>query len=350
MLYCFRLWPAVFATRRSSQQSLAYGDRTSARRTAQLWVPHRRGTLPRRYHTRRPARRAITGCRRQRQQQIYVAALHQRPCSSKLPLRNSRQGHDQRCGCRRPRPSPGGALLRLRDIHFGYPNGPAVLHGVSLAIHEGEVVTILGPNGAGKSTLLLHAIGLLRSRSGSVEVLGADAGRSTVAQLARSVGYVFQSPSNMLFAPTVRAELLFGPRNIGHNLRETEAQLPATLAQIGLEGYGERAPLSLSFGQQKRLTIGSILTMGPRVLVLDEPTAGQDFGSTRALMQAIGGLRGPDATVLITVACCHLCFASTTSCQTSCTTCAWCWTGGPWTDGYYWRCCECHGSNDGCPL
>jgi len=194
----------------------------------------------------------------------------------------------------------GDPLLEFDGIRFGYGDGPEILRGVSLGVREGEVVAIMGPNGAGKSTLLRHGIGLLRPKSGQVRVAGRDARGSTVAQLARTVGYVFQSPSHMLFAPSVRAELTFGPRNLGMDAAAAEAAVPAALAQVGLAGFEDRAPLSLSFGQQKRLGIAAVLSMRPRVLVLDEPTAGQDHGSTQALMHMIGGLAGLAATVLIT--------------------------------------------------
>jgi energy-coupling factor transport system ATP-binding protein len=200
----------------------------------------------------------------------------------------------------RRRSTPGDAVLDFVDIHFAYGDGAPVLRGVSLTVREGEVVAVMGPNGAGKSTLLRHGIGLLRPQRGAVRVGGQDAARFTVAQLARTVGYVFQSPSHMLFAPTVREELMFGPRNIGRDAAETAALVPAVLRQVGLAEYEERAPLSLSFGQQKRLSIAAVLSMRPRVLVLDEPTAGQDHGSTRALMRLIGALEGLAATVLIT--------------------------------------------------
>jgi energy-coupling factor transport system ATP-binding protein len=104
----------------------------------------------------------------------------------------------------------------------------------------------------------------------------------------------------MLFAPSVRAELTFGPRNLGIAPTTAEAAVPGALAQVGLAGFEDRAPLSLSFGQQKRLGIAAVLSMRPRVLVLDEPTAGQDHGSTQALMRTIGGLEGLAASVLIT--------------------------------------------------
>ncbi len=200
----------------------------------------------------------------------------------------------------KPRPAPGDAIIEFDNIHFAYDNGTPILKGISLQVHEGEVVAILGPNGAGKTTLLRHAIGLLRPTRGQVRVNGVDARTATVAQLARTVGYVFQSPSHMLFAPTVREELLFGPRNLGRDVPAAEAAVPQALAQVGLQGFEERAPFSLSFGQQKRLGIAAVLSMQPRVLVLDEPTAGQDHGSTRMLMQTVGGLEGLAATVLIT--------------------------------------------------
>ena len=230
------------------------------------------------------------------------------PAEVKLPAEVAlvRQAAERRDGAEAiaqapgARPTPGDALIEFDDIHFAYGDGPPILRGVSLTVREGEVVAIMGANGAGKSTLLRHGIGLLRPRRGVVRVAGADARKYTVAQLARTVGYVFQSPSHMLFAPTVRAELTFGPRNIGRDMAEVEAALPAALAQVGLAGYEERAPLSLSFGQQKRLGIAAVLSMRPRILVLDEPTAGQDHGSTRALMRMIGALEGLAATVLIT--------------------------------------------------
>jgi energy-coupling factor transport system ATP-binding protein len=198
------------------------------------------------------------------------------------------------------RPTPGDPLLEFEEVVFGYEGRPAILQGVSLTIHQGEVVAILGPNGAGKSTLLRHAIGLLKPQQGRVWVGGIDARQMTTAQLARTIGYVFQSPSHMLFAPTVREEVAFGPRNLGRSKAEIETVLPEALANARLAVPLDSAPLALSFGQQKRLSIAAVLGMQPRVLVLDEPTAGQDHANTVGLMNMIGGLEGLEATVLIT--------------------------------------------------
>src|SRR4029077_1400094 len=126
-------------------------------------------------------------------------------------------------------------------------------------------------------TLVKHAIGLLKPTKGIVRVAGRDTRETTTAELARTVGYVFQSPSHMLFATTVEEEIAFGPRNLGHAAERIAGSTRAALAGVDLAGYEERSPFSLSFGQQKRLGIAAILAMEPRVLALDEPTAGQDY-------------------------------------------------------------------------
>jgi energy-coupling factor transporter ATP-binding protein EcfA2 len=234
------------------------------------------------------------------QSQAFLELADPREVKLPAPLALAKLADTERAAEAPERPAPGDPLIEFDGLCFAYGDGPLILHDVSLAVREGEVVAIMGANGAGKSTLLRHAIGLLRPRRGLVRVAGKDARGFTVAQLARTVGYVFQSPLHMLFAPTVRAELMFGPRNIGRDVVEVEQALPDALAQVGLASFEDRAPLSLSFGQQKRLSIAAVLSMRPRVLVLDEPTAGQDHGSTRALMQTIGRLEGLAATVLIT--------------------------------------------------
>jgi energy-coupling factor transport system ATP-binding protein len=158
---------------------------------------------------------------------------------------------------------------------------------VSLAIRPGDVVGVLGPNGAGKTTLVKHAIGLNRPTSGHVLIDGRDSRALTTAGMARSVGYVFQSPSHMLFAPSVREELAFGPRNLGLDSAAIARHAARALDTVNLADYADRPPLSLSFGQQKRIGIAAVLAMNPRVLVMDEPTAGQDYASYTRFMDDI---------------------------------------------------------------
>jgi energy-coupling factor transport system ATP-binding protein len=184
------------------------------------------------------------------------------------------------------------ALVEFKDTHFNYPGGPEVINGVNLTIRRGDIIALLGPNGAGKTTLIKHAIGLLKPTRGQVLLGGIDSQEMSVAEMAQTVGYVFQSPRHMLFAPSVREELGFGPKNLGHSSAQIEESTERALAVVGLSDEIDRAPLALSFGQQKRVTIASVLAMHSKILVMDEPTAGQDFANYMSFMDSVLGLRG----------------------------------------------------------
>ena len=191
-------------------------------------------------------------------------------------------------------------LVRFEDVSFGYEAGEPVLHDVSFEVHKGDVIAVLGPNGAGKTTLIKHAIGLLKPQEGHVLLGGRDTREMSVAEIAHQLGYVFQSPSAMLFAPTVEEEIAFGPKNIGHPDEEVAADAAQALRLLNLEGLEKYPPLSLSFGQQKRVSIASILAMRSRILVMDEPTAGQDFYNYTQFMRSIVALPAFDAVLFIT--------------------------------------------------
>jgi len=182
-------------------------------------------------------------------------------------------------------------LISFENVSFGYGDDPDVLHNINLQIYAGETVALLGPNGAGKSTLVKHAIGLLKPRSGTVRVGGRNTREMSVAQIAHTLGYCFQSPTQMLFAPTVKEELAFGPRNLGRAREQIDAAVAESVRVLNLSGLEDYSPLGLSFGQQKRVTIACVLAMRSKILVLDEPTAGQDFGNYMAFMDTIAGLR-----------------------------------------------------------
>lgn len=191
-------------------------------------------------------------------------------------------------------------LIEFEHVDFYYAPQQPVLSDVNLTIRQGDVIAILGPNGAGKSTLVKHMIGLLKPRAGTVRIMGEPSTALTTAQIARHVGYVFQNPGHMLFAPTVREELAFGPRNLGYDRERIVTNVQRALDLVGLAGLDDRPPLSLSFGQQKRVGIAAVAAMESRVLVMDEPTAGQDYRSYTAFMDAITRLRAFDALVFIT--------------------------------------------------
>jgi len=182
----------------------------------------------------------------------------------------------------------GEPLVVFEDVSFRYDEeNPLILENVNLKINRGDLIAVLGPNGAGKSTLVKHAIGLLKPTSGRVLVQGEDTRKMSVAQIARVLGYVFQSPTHMLFAPTVREELEFGPKNLGFERDSMDKAVTESLATINLNGFAEYPPLGLSFGQQKRTTIAAVLTMQSKIMVMDEPTAGQDFANYTRFMEAL---------------------------------------------------------------
>jgi energy-coupling factor transport system ATP-binding protein len=192
------------------------------------------------------------------------------------------------------------SLVEFKDVSFYYERSVEVLSNITLSIRRGDVVAILGPNGAGKTTLVKHAIGLLKPKAGKVLVNGQDTKELSVAQIANTLGYVFQSPSHMLFAPTVYEELAFGPKNLRHNPDQIDEEVKLALDIVNLIGMENNPPLALSFGQQKRVSIASVLAMGSRILVMDEPTAGQDYRNYMEFMDAILQLPGFEAILFIT--------------------------------------------------
>lgn len=191
-------------------------------------------------------------------------------------------------------------MVEFKDVSFAYEGGPEILHHVDLQIRRGDVIAVLGPNGAGKTTLVKQAIGLLKPVSGKVLVNGQDTQHLSVAEIASTLGYVFQSPSHMLFAPTVREELAFGPANLKHAPEQIREEVSQAVEIVNLDGYEETPPLSMSFGQQKRVSIAAILAMRSRILAMDEPTAGQDYKNYMAFMNSILQMPTFEAILFIT--------------------------------------------------
>jgi energy-coupling factor transport system ATP-binding protein len=192
-------------------------------------------------------------------------------------------------------------LVQFEDVAFAYSrDSPEVIHGIDLTVRRGDILALLGPNGAGKTTLVKHAIGLLKPQRGRVLVEGRDTKTISVAQIAHTLGYVFQSPSHMLFAPSVREELSFGPQNLGVKKADLEVAVDRAIETVNLQGLEDYSPLALSFGQQKRVSIAAVLAMGSKILVMDEPTAGQDYANYMAFMDSILQMPGFQAVLFIT--------------------------------------------------
>ncbi len=168
-------------------------------------------------------------------------------------------------------PRPGAPLVRLERVSFAYGDR-LVLREVSVSFAAGQVTALMGRNGAGKTTLLKQVNGLLRPRSGCVEVLGRDIARVSTSDLARQVGYLPQHPGAMLFNDTVAAEIAFTLRAQGRPGDGAEA-----LVRLGLETLAQRSPFDLSGGERQRAALAAVLVARPRVLLLDEPTRGMDY-------------------------------------------------------------------------
>ena len=192
-------------------------------------------------------------------------------------------------------------LVQFENVHFRYGiDHPEVLKNIHCNIKKGDIIAILGHNGSGKTTLVKHALGLLKPTEGRVLLEGKDTRSITVAQAARTVGYVFQSPAQMLFAPTVAEELSFGPRNLGYSKEVTAGNVDWSVETVHLKEEMGMPPLALSFGQQKRISIAAILAMRSRILIMDEPTAGQDYWNYTSFMDAILQMPGFDSVMFIT--------------------------------------------------
>jgi energy-coupling factor transport system ATP-binding protein len=186
----------------------------------------------------------------------------------------------------------------VSSLSFTYPSGVQALKGVSLRIAAGESVAILGENGAGKTTLVKHFNGLLRPSAGQVTVGGWDTKEHTVAQLAARVGYVFQNPDDQIFERTVAAEAAFGPKNLGRKPDEARAAGMAALRRVGLEAAAGQHPYDLHVSQRKLLALAAILAMQTPVIVLDEPTTGQDARGVASIADIVEGLKAEGRTVI----------------------------------------------------
>ena len=233
------------------------------------------------------------------------------PAAVKLPFSAAvaharRSGPAERSMTERPAPPPAmdgdPPRLEWRGVAAGY-EGKAVLRDVSSRLGPDEVVAVLGPNGSGKTTLFKTAIGLVPRMAGDVLVDGSSIARRSVAELAAIFGYVFQNPSQMLFARSVREELLFGPRNMGRDPARFDELAADSLRRVRLDEEDQildRPPLTLSFGQQKRLALAVALALEPRTLVLDEPSAGQDHRSATAFMTEVRRIAGLESVYFVT--------------------------------------------------
>jgi energy-coupling factor transport system ATP-binding protein len=190
-------------------------------------------------------------------------------------------------------------MLTVEDVHYSYASGVEALRGVSLTVKNGEFVAIMGQNGAGKTTLVKHFNGLLKPSSGKVHVDDVETTKTSVATLARNVGFVFQNPDHQLFSETVEEEIAFALKNFGYEAAVIEERITWAVNLLGLNQYRKTSPFMLSGGERKRVALASVLAWDPQVLVLDEPTIGQDHMQKENLRQFIMQLQTQGKTIVI---------------------------------------------------
>jgi energy-coupling factor transport system ATP-binding protein len=187
-------------------------------------------------------------------------------------------------------------VIDIRDLSYAYGDILA-LDGINLAIHTGEFVALVGENGSGKTTLVKQFNRLLTPTRGDVMILGKNIRTSTITELAKDVGLVFQNPDHMFFADTVKEEVAFGLHNLG--ITDGDALIDAALGEVGLLHTKDLYPRWLSRGERQRLAIACVIAMHPAIIVLDEPTTGLDGNEARLVMEILIALQAKGHTIIV---------------------------------------------------
>lgn len=191
------------------------------------------------------------------------------------------------------------SYLEIRDLVYVYEDGTRALNGINLSIDEREFIGLLASNGGGKTTLLKAVVGLFKARPGSILIDNQPLSKLKRIDLARAIGLVFQNPNDQLFASTVEEDVAFGPRNLGLTDAEVEERVVTSLEMVDMLAHRRKPIHHLSFGQQKRVCIAGVLAMRPRILLLDEPTAGLDPKSEANLLHILGRLNKESGVTIV---------------------------------------------------
>jgi cobalt/nickel transport system ATP-binding protein len=178
-------------------------------------------------------------------------------------------------------------IVEVHDLEYSYPDGTPALQGVSFRVAHGESTAIVGANGAGKSTLLLHLNGCLAPTKGTIQIGDFPLTKETLKLVRRTVGMVFQDPDDQLFMPTVYDDVAFGPLNLGLAPRDVDVRVMNALSIVGAGHLKNRPPYKLSGGEKRAVSIATVLSMSPDILVMDEPTSNLDPKARRQLIELL---------------------------------------------------------------
>lgn len=189
-------------------------------------------------------------------------------------------------------------VLKIDRLSYTYQNGATALEDINIEIRENEFVAIIGQNGAGKSTLLKNITGLLRPTQGDVYICGQNNKEMSVAGISKKIGFVLQNPDRQLFADTVDAEIAYGLKNAKFPPEEIKERIETTLASVSLLDKREEFPPALSKGDRAKVVIASVIAMRPDVIILDEPTSGQDYKGCYQIMEIAKSLHAQGHTII----------------------------------------------------
>lgn len=198
-----------------------------------------------------------------------------------------------------------GPIVSLKHVSYRYPDGNTAIDGLDLDIMQGEAVAIVGPNGAGKSTLLQIIAGLIPVSEGQLSVTGRDIDRRSVDRpndlewLRRKLGIIFQDSDVALFNSTVWNDVVFGPLHMGLPVEEVKARGNRALERLGISHLRDRAPYRLSGGEKRKVSIASVLSIEPDILLFDEPTSDLDPRSRRLVVDLLKGMTAEGRTVIV---------------------------------------------------
>jgi len=190
------------------------------------------------------------------------------------------------------------AALKIEDLKYRYESDNDALFDINIEIRENEFIGIIGQNGAGKSTLLKNITGLLRPQEGRVLLFGKDIKDTPVSRIADTIGFVLQNPDRQLFADTVKDEVAYSLVNRKIPREVIDKTVEEVLDLVGLSKKSEEFPPSLSRGDRAKVVIASVLAMNPRIIILDEPTSGQDYRGCHQIMKIARELHEKGCTVI----------------------------------------------------
>jgi energy-coupling factor transport system ATP-binding protein len=192
--------------------------------------------------------------------------------------------------------------IHVEDLIYRYPDGTLALDGINLAIQEGDLMALIGQNGSGKTTLSKCLNGLFKPTEGQITVDGLDTRHTSITQMAKRVGYVFQNPDHQLFNSSVWDEVAYGPRNIQLPKDEVRERVEEALEVVRMpEQHYQEHPFFLTKGLRQRVAIASILALRPRAIIVDEPTTGQDIRQSREIMEFLVRLHEEQGHIIIII-------------------------------------------------